>query len=521
MTSRGGRRCRRLLLGCVAGSLILVEGKTKQVEYWQNCASRGHCDKLYEFRDRAIHEAPEGSPKGHFQPLGHPDFLDAWDGEIDTFLEPPSPEIFWTKYHALRRPFIVRGGASRSAAMNWTDEYVIQHFGDEVAKTEWRNEDRLTDYCGHTIKGKFILCPKDTIPYVESRTSIRNFIQKSTADPSWAKYIISQMPDGMGKDFDVPAFFNCGKRQKGDHVKDKPWMTPMYENNFWYLRTPPGYAGTSTIHFDMNHQIMCVFAGKKEWIMWDLQTEEKKIPMWNSYYKSPLKGSTQGSDDSPIDGERVDLKRWPEFANARWVNTTMEKGDCLFTPANLLHYVRSWSDDPADPRIVALMTMFDRGVKYDPTYCHDTPSHMKLSEFDTMWGEFPGSMRVPRCMNHIKMGYPNWKQTLAELAKSEVDKKAFTRFWSQVSEGGYPKKLITKAWETFTTKERLVGSWAERVFNSTAVRDLCKDVLCGVEGSNGPERKLQDGESWDARNEYSLADKESAKKAYTDETHEL
>eukprot|EP00434_Breviolum_minutum_P045713 symbB.v1.2.041042.t1/scaffold7772.1/size9363/1 len=131
-----------------------------------------------------------------------------------------------------------------------------------------------------------------------------------------------------------------------------------------------------------------MFAGKKEWIMWDLRSESKKIPMWNEYYRG--KGRPEGSDDSPIDGERVDLKRWPEFGKARWRNTTIEKGDCLYLPAHLLHYVRSWSDDE-DPRIIALMTMFQTEESYDPRYCQDVPSHSYLSDYDVMWGEFPGS----------------------------------------------------------------------------------------------------------------------------------
>ena len=28
-------------------------------------------------------------------------------------------------------------------------------------QVEWRNEDRLTDYCGQDIKGETIHCPKD------------------------------------------------------------------------------------------------------------------------------------------------------------------------------------------------------------------------------------------------------------------------------------------------------------------------------------------------------------------------
>lgn len=457
----------------------LVEGA--KVEYWQNCAARGLCDTLFHLRtDAAVHQAPAGAPKGHWKPLGHPDFLETWDGEVDRFDVAPTPELFWTKYHAERRPFIVKGAVLDSPAINWTDQYIMEHFGDEVAKVEWRNEDRLTDYCGQSIKGKFIHCPKDTIPYVESRTSIRNFIRQSSKDPNWAKYIISQMPDAMGKDWKVPGFFNCGKRFEGDKMRGKPWMTQMYENNFWYLRVPPQKMGTSTIHYDMNHQVMCMFAGKKEWIMWDLRHEASKIPMWNEYFRP--NGRPQGSDDSPIDGERVDLKRWPQFAKAHWRNTTIEKGDCLYLPAHLLHYVRSWSDDADDPRIIALMTMFQSEVRYEPSNCIDAPEKVFLSEYDVLWGEFPGSLEVPRCMNHVKMGYPNWKRTLASMAKKEVSVKSFTKFWGRE---GYPSKLIKAAWKRFQQEQQgfpATMTWAEKVFNSTALANLAKDVACAGEG---------------------------------------
>eukprot|EP00929_Paragymnodinium_shiwhaense_P101415 TRINITY_DN64509_c0_g1_i1.p1 TRINITY_DN64509_c0_g1~~TRINITY_DN64509_c0_g1_i1.p1 ORF type:complete len:527 (+),score=111.28 TRINITY_DN64509_c0_g1_i1:76-1656(+) len=497
--------------------------KLSQVRYNQNCAARGLCSERYEFRDKTIHEAPAGSPKGHLQPLGHPDFLDSWEGEIDVFTEQPSQEKFWTYYVKKRRPFIVKGVAKNSPAMHWTDEYIMEKFGGAVAKTEWRNEDRLTDYCGQQVRGKdgkgeIVKCPKDTIPYVESRTSIRNFISQSTKNPSWDKYIISQMPDEMGKEFHVPGFVNCGKRHGGDIPKDKPWMTQLYENNFWYLRTPPKKMGTSVIHYDMNHQIMCVFRGKKEWIMWDLQTEDSKIPMWNEYYRRPDEGRPDGSDDSPIDGERVDLERWPAFAKAKWSNTTIERGDCLYTPAHLLHYVRSWSDDDDDPRNFALMTMFQTGETFDPKQCKDVPEETPLSEYDTMWGEFPGSMDVPRCMNHIKMGYPDWKRSLRALAKTQLGAKQFAQMIRREADN-YPKKLLKAAWEKFQEESAALGedaTWAEKVYASKALKDLIKDVACASQGHRGPERQLTDGESWDARNEYSLA---GGHKGYVDESH--
>jgi hypothetical protein len=38
----------------------------------------------------------------------------------------------------------------------------------------------------------------------------------------------------------------------------------------------------------------------------------------------------RGSDDSPINGEAVDLERWPQFKEARWRHAMLEAGDCLY-----------------------------------------------------------------------------------------------------------------------------------------------------------------------------------------------
>jgi len=120
-------------------------------------------------------------------------------------------------------------------------------------------------------------------------------------------------------------------------------------------------------------------------------------------------------------------------------------------------------------------------------------------------------------MNHIKMGYTNWKQVVASIANSPsaLDGKQFLNFWRSALRAKYPTKRIKQAWARFV-KENNAGSWAEQVFNSTAISQLAKDIACANNGSQGPERKLKDGESWDARNEYSLA---GGTKGYTDEQH--
>ena len=60
----------------------------------QNCAAYNpDCRVPLEFRkDPGLNEASGGDgskqhPKGHLKPLGHPDFADLWDGEIDVLDE--------------------------------------------------------------------------------------------------------------------------------------------------------------------------------------------------------------------------------------------------------------------------------------------------------------------------------------------------------------------------------------------------------------------------------------------------
>lgn len=238
-----------------------------------------------ELRDLKQHEVPPNSPKGHLMPLGHPDFASSWAGAIDE-VEDMDPKTFWTKYWPTR-PFLLKNFARKSPAFEkWrNDSYIVENFGEFKAKCEPKNEDRLTDYCNQRKFGQMIRCPRDIIPYTETHMKIRKFMPKMK-DLAFDKYIITQMPDAMGADFVVPNFHSCAARHPSDPGPGgRRWMTQMYENNFWISYNDKGNFSTSVIHYDMNHQIMCLFEGSKEWIMWDLQKEIDKIPMWSDYYQ--------------------------------------------------------------------------------------------------------------------------------------------------------------------------------------------------------------------------------------------
>lgn len=277
-------------------------------------------------------------------------------------------------------------------------------------------------------------------------------------------------------------------------------MTQMYESNLWISHNAGNTFATSVIHYDMNHQIMCLFDGRKEWIMWDLSTEGEKIPLWSGLYSSK-DHSARGSDDSPLDGERVDLLRWPKFRKAKWINASMEAGDCLFTPALLLHYVRSFG------RNVAGMTMFQQEEKYDPA-CGGKDGQklapgepQNLSAYDVMWS-FPEEDRSLLGWNVVKMGYPNWKRRflrpLASVAKSSADgklsRKAFTDKVVKMAQRatrsgmkGVKKRLRSVFQEMDEDGDGSVE--AERLYTSKGLRWLLKDISVWEEGGRGEQEE--------------------------------
>ena len=53
---------------------------------------------------------------------------------------------------------------------------------------------------------------------------------------------------------------------------------------------------------------MCVYDGVKEWFWIALNDEHKgKIPLWEGNFDWDNPANSRASDDSPIDGEFVDL----------------------------------------------------------------------------------------------------------------------------------------------------------------------------------------------------------------------
>mmetsp|Transcript_23043 Transcript_23043/g.50694 ORF Transcript_23043/g.50694 Transcript_23043/m.50694 type:complete len:515 (+) Transcript_23043:38-1582(+) len=460
----------------------------KKARWSQNCASQGLCNVPIEFRDPSVNAAPPGSPTGHMKPLGHPDTLGFWGGEVETLYGDVEPAEFWSKFWP-RKPFLLKGFAKDSDAVKkWDDEYLVENYGDLKAKTEPKNEDRLTDYCSQKKFGEKVVCDKKIKPYAESYMKVKDFL-RSYRNESFEKYIITQMPDVMGKEWPVPNFFNCAKRPEADRKHQKaPYMTRMYENNLWINMNHGHSFSSSVIHYDMNHQIMCQISGKKEWFFWDMKEDGHNIPTWSKYYNQK-RHTASSSDDSPIDAERIDLEKFPQFASAKWYNTTMEPGDCLFTPALSMHYVRTTG------RAIALMTMFQTEERPDPECIKKhTLSAMQnhtMDEYDTAWS-FPEEREGLLGWNMVKMGFPNWRlgmqdplfRHINKQKGKSIDEKQLMKFlkpqldkWSKSM-----KQRVSQAFKVATTEGKKKGITPEMVYSSQALRYLFKDIAVMSEG---------------------------------------
>lgn len=79
------------------------------------------------------------SPVGHLEPLGNhrPPESDL----IDDVKEWPNPREFWQKYVKPSRALVVREAAKSSNAFTaWTDEYLMQNYGDLEVRLEGKKE---------------------------------------------------------------------------------------------------------------------------------------------------------------------------------------------------------------------------------------------------------------------------------------------------------------------------------------------------------------------------------------------
>ena len=252
----------------------------------------------------------------------------------------------------------------------------------------------------------------------------------------------------------------------------------------------------SVLHYDQNHGFMCLYTGRKEWLYVDTAVHIDDVPLWEGNYDQNRPHESRASDDSLIDGEFVDLVKYPRFANVSQKRVMQRPGDCIFTPAKYMHYVRSWG------RNIASMWMMQDNLHFNDEGCmellaavndsgrmranrdEDEPgSEIRaraamvpepLSQHDIMW-DYPGEHGEPG-YGEVKMGWPNWHQQRRHFAdmlarrepRARLHLAEFRRLWPN---GGADSafKLLDSSGRGFLQVEDLYGPHSARVFRRIAV----------------------------------------------------
>ncbi|KAI4164489.1 MAG: hypothetical protein LQ342_001802 [Letrouitia transgressa] len=181
----------------------------------------------------------------------------------------------------------------------------------------------------------------------QSIVTFKEFMEKYLLDPSRTEDqnigylaqhdLFAQIPS-LRSDISIPDFCYATlppqtATQSGSHnVAPSQLEEPLL--NAWF-----GPAGTvSPLHTDPYHNILCQVVGKK-YIRLYSPTETDRL-----YPKGVEDGGIDMSNTSEVDaeaaGDILDTK-FPLFLEAKYIETILSEGECLYIPVGWWHYVRS------------------------------------------------------------------------------------------------------------------------------------------------------------------------------------
>ena len=271
---------------------------------------------------------------GHLKPFGQQRAPENPVQEYTTVMRPPE---FWERHVRDRIPAVFRGAVANSPAHRlWTDEYLEKNYGDQYdVLYELRDEDRSKR---------------------ARRMNMRRFLAEYRQHDR-PIYAVTILPEAMRKELPALPCLLCGTFRRS-----------LQEANFWL-----GYGGTrSVIHFDADHNIHCLVAGRKDFMMIHPRFADK-------LHLAPREPN-QGSGYSTINPDVVNLDKYPSVSDVEWEWATLAPGDCIFIPARYLHQVRSYG------RSISSTVLFFPYDEFNETGCeNETFGYTDLSQVELVW----------------------------------------------------------------------------------------------------------------------------------------
>eukprot|EP00931_Biecheleriopsis_adriatica_P094667 TRINITY_DN68296_c0_g1_i1.p1 TRINITY_DN68296_c0_g1~~TRINITY_DN68296_c0_g1_i1.p1 ORF type:complete len:374 (-),score=46.21 TRINITY_DN68296_c0_g1_i1:71-1192(-) len=142
-----------------------------------------------------------------------------------------------------------------------------------------------------------------------------------------------------------------------DEWRKPTFLEPLkYEEvNIWAGRLLSKRPKESPLHHDPFENVMLQLAGSKTFVMVTATESANVYPRWMLKRHAPPPGDlkSQGLDAdrqssvdnfSPVDPERPDLDRFPQFKKAHVMRCSLDPGQALFMPAYTWHNVLSYGD---------------------------------------------------------------------------------------------------------------------------------------------------------------------------------
>ena len=236
-------------------------------------------------------------------------------------LDNPDPDWFVQEYVVKQRPAVITGVASSWSAMRWSPDYFRTAFAGAAIRYEtWDGDESINDPLEFQDKQVF----------VESTMAEFVDLMRQGSRPSRKHYcaqfrIFDVLPQ-LRRDFPPMERYMGFSRLYPARLQKLLQIAP-----FLWL----GPAGViSTLHFDRSHNFFVQIHGRKKWI--------HIPPEQSDHLYFPCAGFNAGLFHfSPVDPEHPDLERWPLYARAEPIETIVEPGELVFTPAGWWHHVRA------------------------------------------------------------------------------------------------------------------------------------------------------------------------------------
>ncbi|MEH2283667.1 MAG: cupin-like domain-containing protein [Nostoc sp.] len=226
----------------------------------------------------------------------------------------PSTEQFletWKQY----QPFIIEDVAKHwDACKKWSNDYLIEHCGNNLVPIRFFQKTFLTDYKNFAFHDGYNL--EKEMKYKEY---VKDYVEnKGNNNDGLGCYLIEA---------DIEKYFPeiVGDVTYPEYLSSKPFVS------LWHGFSSKDFTSASPLHFDRIHNIFVQIRGKKRILLFPPSN-------YLSFYP-PLEDSSGMGHNSKVNPDIFDLESFPKFPWQERIEVILQPGEILYIPPFWWHHV--------------------------------------------------------------------------------------------------------------------------------------------------------------------------------------